>query len=251
MLVSCIQQKIKTCDPEDNSRRALDLAATALESGSEILVFPELFLTGFCYDQPPDSPPYSSLDSFRRLAVEWGCLIIGSIMSRASSRPGGMYNLGFCIGEDFFGTYAKAHPFGPEKEHFSGGEEISPVATSKGKIGLEICYDLRFPEVARALTLKGADLLVTIAEFPVERISHWRTLCVARAVENLIHHVACNGVSQKLGGCSMIVDPWGRVVAFAGTRETVISGEVDFDLRDSAREALPCLAERRPEIYEI
>jgi predicted amidohydrolase len=216
------------------------MARAALDCGAEILVLPELFLTGFCYHEPAqDKPPYHSLDPFRQLTKEHGCLIIGSIWS-------GRQNLGFCLDEDGLQLRPKVHPFGEEVEHFDGGDFISPVSTRWGRIGLEVCYDLRFPEVARSLALQGADFLVTVAQFPSGRKAHWRTLCLARAIENQMPHLACNFAA---GGGSMIIDAWGDTLSEAGIAEEMVLGEIDLSMRDRIRRDMPCFGDRRPEIY--
>lgn len=240
MRVACLQMDVELCRCEDNSRRSLDMAHAALEQGAEILVFPELFLTGFCYRQNvQEPPPYQSLDPFRELAKEHDCLIIGSIWS-------GRQNLGFCLDRESLQIRPKVHPFGQEVEHFDGGDFIAPVSTKLGMVGLEVCYDLRFPEVARSLALQGADFLVTVAQFPAARRNHWRTLCLARAIENQMPHLACNFAE---GGGSMIVDAWGDLLSEAGLGEEMIMGEIDLSLRDRIRRDMPCFMDRRPEIY--
>lgn len=113
-------------------------------------------------------------------------------------------------------------------------------------MGLEICYDLRFPEVARSLALQGADLLVTVAQFPRQREEQWRALCIARAVENQIPHLACNWAD---GGGSMIITARGLVVAGAEGGEEIIMGEIDPGERDEVRGEIPCFADRRPQVY--
>ncbi len=216
------------------------MAGNALRQGAEVLVLPELFLTGFCYQEPAqDQPPYSALDPFRDLSKEHGCLIMGSIWS-------GRQNLGFCLDGERLQIRPKIHPFGEEVEHFDGGDFISPVCTKFGRIGLEVCYDLRFPEVARSLALQGADLLATVAEFPASRKAHWRALCLARAIENQIPHLACNFAE---GGGSAIIDAWGDPLSEAGIGEEIILGEVDLALRDKVRREMPCFRDRRPEVY--
>lgn len=240
MRVACLQLQVDPCRREENGRRALDMARKALGRDTEILVLPELFLTGFCYRQPAqDLPPYPALDPFRELAKEHDCLIIGSIWS-------GRQNLGFCLDRECLQIRPKVHPFGQEMEHFDGGDFIAPVSTKLGMVGLEVCYDLRFPEVARSLALQGADFLVTVAQFPAARIAHWRTLCLARAIENQLPHVACNFAA---GGGSMIIDAWGDVQAEAGFGEAVILGKIDLAERDRIRREMPCFMDRRPEIY--
>lgn len=245
MIVATIQPQIRLCDRKANLRRALALAAGAAGEGAEILVFPELFMTGFCYSQDlSDEEPYPSLDPLRSFVSEHGCLVVGSLVD-------GRLNRGFCLEERGIGFQDKIHPFGPEKDHFDGGSSISPVETSKGRIGLSICYDLRFPEVARSLALSGADLLVTIGEFPAGRAHIWETLSRARAMENQIHHIASNGAGPEFCGRSAIIDPWGRAISGLGTEEGWIVGEIDLADRDRARREIPALGDRRPEIYRL
>jgi predicted amidohydrolase len=222
------------------------MAGLALAEGAEILVFPELFLTGFCYEPSQQSthaaqdlPPYPSLDPFRALAEEHDCLIIGSLRC-------GRQNLGFCLDSGGLQLRSKIHPFGTEKEHFDGGDVISPISTPRGSVGLEICYDLRFPEVARSLALQGADFLVTVAQFPALRCEQWRTLAMARAIENQMPHLACNWAN---GGGSLIVDARGRVLAQAGSEQAMIWADIDLDDRDLFRREVSCFADRRPEVY--
>ena len=246
MQAACLQQSIAPCQPEENLKRALLLAGSALEKGAEILVFPELFLTGFCYEpglqagpSAQDTPPYHSLDPFRLLAEKHGCLIIGSIRS-------GRQNLGFCLDREGLELRPKIHPFGEEREHFSGGEAISPAHTSHGRVGLEVCYDLRFPEVARSLALQGADFLVTPAQFPAQRRGQWRALAIARAIENQMPHLACNWAE---GGGSLMVEADGEVLAEAGSGQTVICADISLSRRDLFRREIPCFSHRRPDVY--
>jgi predicted amidohydrolase len=240
MLAACLQLHIELCRPEENLGRALQMAESALSLGAQILVLPELFLSGFCHEPyAQDFPPFPSLDPLRALVQEHGCLIIGSLHS-------GRQNLGFCLEKEGLEVRPKIHPFGSEKEHFDGGSFISPIATGWGMIGLQICYDLRFPEVARLLALQGADFLVTIAQFPPQRRSQWRTLCLARAIENQFPHLACNWAQ---GGGSLIIDARGEALSEAGEEECLILGEIYLAARDEIRREIPCLADRRPDIY--
>src|SRR5690606_2205276 len=117
-------------------------------------------------------------------------------------------------------------------KHFDGGKMISPISTRWGRVGLEICYDLRFPEVARSLALQEADLLVTVAQFPAQRSEQWRALSLARAIENQIPHLACNWAN---GGGSMIISARGTVLAGAECGEEIIFAEIDPGERDEVR----------------
>jgi predicted amidohydrolase len=239
MRAACLQLRVDLCHRQENTARALKMAELAVDRGADILVFPEMFITGFCYDQAPDEQPYPSLDPFKDFAQDHGCLIIGSLMC-------GKYNLGFCLEPEGIQFQPKIHPFDQEKQRFLGGGCISPLKTKWGKVGLEICYDLRFPEVARSLALQGADFLVTIGQFPAARRAHWRILCLARAIENQLPHLACNWAN---GGGSLIVDARGLNQAEAGQSEEVIFGEIDLEDRDRWRKEIFYLKERRPELY--
>jgi predicted amidohydrolase len=239
MRAACLQLCVDLCQHQENTARALEMAELAIDRSAEILVFPEMFITGFCYSLAPEESPYPLLEPLMALAQDHRCLIIGSLMS-------GKYNMGFCLGPEGIQFQPKIHPFDQEKQHFLGGDRISPVKTKWGKVGLEICYDLRFPEVARSLALQGADFLVTIGQFPVARRAHWRVLCLARAIENQLPHLACNWANA---GGSLIVDARGQVQAEAGQGEEVIFGEVDLADRDKWRKEIFCLGERRPELY--
>ncbi|MGB9901910.1 nitrilase-related carbon-nitrogen hydrolase [Methanothrix sp.] len=245
MRAACVQLSVRECDACDNKRRALQLSADAADSGADIIVLPELFLTGFCYDLKPEREPYPSLISFRALSLDSGAILAGSIMA---SSERGLLNMGFCIAGAEMGFYSKTHPFGEEKKHFVPGDRIAPVRIADLSIGLEICYDIRFPEVARKLCASGADILITVAQFPAERIHHWRALVIARAIENQIHHIACNA-SGSAGGSSMIVGPAGEVLAEAGGEECVVIADLDLDERDQVRRSVTCWEDRRPELY--
>jgi predicted amidohydrolase len=239
MRAACLQLRVDLCQHQDNTTRALKMTELAIDRGADILVFPEMFITGFCYDRAIEEPPYPSLDPFRAFARDHNCLIIGSLM-------GDKYNLGFCLEPEGIQFQPKIHPFDQEKLHFLGGGRISPLNTKWGKVGLEICFDLRFPEVARSLALQGADFLVTIGQFPAARMTHWRVLCLARAIENQLPHLACNWANA---GGSLIIDARGRVQAEACQSEEVILGEIDLEERDIWRTEIFYLGERRPETY--
>ena len=284
MKVACIQMDVKNCDNTTgeadiigmNLQRAMDHIHDAVDKGAELIVLPEVFSTGFCYDsmdkyaETAETAPWPTVTA---LCEEFGdddVCIIGSFIERTDGGVGddndcdvkhsedgmdGSYlNTGFCIDKgEVAGVYRKCHPFGREKEIFTKGSDISPIPTSKGVIGLEICYELRFPEVARTLALKGADILVTIAQFPHPRSHHWDVLVPARAIENQMPHVACNCVGTDANGSyfghSAIVDAYGNVVAEASEEECILLGDVDMGSRDEFREKIPCFADRCGELY--
>jgi predicted amidohydrolase len=263
--------EIKLCHKSSNARRAMDMALEAMGCGAEIIALPELFLTGFCYDLPPENLSRPYLNPFLELSEEQSCLILGSVMAISQdpdtamdgyhnsgpgmaenqspeSRVGRWYNLGFCIEGGRVQFRPKIHPFVPERHHFKSGDFIASIETSLGMIGLQVCYDLRFPEVGRSLALQDADLLATVAQFPASRLSQWRILCQARAIENQLHHIACNWAQ---GGGSMILGPQGDIISEANPGEAIIYGEIDLQASDRFRLEIPCFEDRRPEVYRL
>jgi len=116
-----------------------------------------------------------------------------------------------------------------------------------------ICYDIRFPELARKLALSGAKILFVPAEWPHPRLHHWRSLLIARAIENQMYVCGINRVGRDAAnvfcGHSMIVDPWGEVIAEADETETIISAAVDLARPDEVRSRIPVFRDRRPELY--
>jgi omega-amidase len=149
--------------------------------------------------------------------------------------------------------YSKRHPFSlaGEPSRFSAGQDIVVLPVGSFMLAPSICYDLRFPETYRQATLQGANLLVVIANWPEVRIAHWRALLVARAIENQAYVVGVNrsGADPTLRytGQSLIVDPWGRLLADAEDGERVIHAELDLAPLEEYRRHLPALADIRPD----
>ena len=202
----------------------------------------------------------------RAVARELGIdLVAGSISERV---PGAekLRNTSVHIGPDgdVRATYRKIHLFDVEvggtvyreSEYEDPGD--TPVLTTLADgtpVGMSICYDVRFPELYRALTIAGARILLVPAAFTVPTThDHWATLLRARAIENQCFVVAANQIGEhapglRSGGRSMIVDPWGVVLAQAPDVQTVISADLDMARLEDIRRRLPALAGRRPDAY--
>jgi predicted amidohydrolase len=142
-----------------------------------------------------------------------------------------------------------------ESQTFSPGQDVVVAEAAGVRVGMSVCYDLRFPELFRILALRGARLVALASAF-TERTGrdHWEVLVRARAIENQVYLVAASQVGATVPGLrwygrSMIVDPWGTVLAQAPDRETYILGDLDFAAQDAVRAQLPCLRNRRPETY--
>jgi predicted amidohydrolase len=173
---------------------------------------------------------------------------MGSLVER--DEAGRLFNTSLLLGPDgeVRATYRKVHLFG-----FGDGEPRlmtpgdGPVVHDR--LGFATCYDLRFPELFRALVDGGAEVVLMPAAWPARRAHHWRLLTLARAVENQSYVVACNTAGTHagvpMGGGSLVVDPWGEVVAEAGTDEEVLVADLDRDLVRTTRSSFPVLADRR------
>lgn len=280
MKVACIQIDVLHCRKQENLEKALHMALEAVNKGAELIVFPEVFSTGFCYeyfDHAAEALPSPLLENLACFSEANHCIILGSIIEKVvsgktsdSRKPVGSensilsdssnsifyYNLGFCFESGTLaGSYRKTHPFKDESRYFSRGNSIEPITLKKQnlKIGFEICYEIRFPEVARKLALSGSDLLVTTAAFPNPRSEHWKILAKARAIENQIPHIACNRTGSTPDctyfGNSMIIDAWGEVKADAGNKECVIVHDLDLSEKDEIRKTIPVFKDRRTELY--
>jgi predicted amidohydrolase len=161
-------------------------------------------------------------------------------------------------------TYRKLHMFDVEvggrvyreSEHEQPGDDIVVTTTADGtEVGLSVCYDLRFPELFRILAVRGARVLAVPAAFTLATTrEHWEILLRARAIEDQCYVVAANQIGEhapgiRSGGRSMIVDPWGVVLAQAPDAETFITADLDFARLEQIRRNVPSLANRRPHAY--
>ncbi|MEI3180657.1 MAG: nitrilase-related carbon-nitrogen hydrolase [Lachnospiraceae bacterium] len=155
-------------------------------------------------------------------------------------------------------TYRKTHlydAFGYKEsdDNKPGDQFFEPIDTPFGKIGLFVCYEVRFPEVARYQRSKGADIIMMPTAWVPGPLKspQFRTLITARAIENTVYMVACDQVGANAMGESVVVDPMGVVVASAGEVETLICAEIDTDRVEKVRAKLPAYKDRRPELYTI
>ncbi len=143
-----------------------------------------------------------------------------------------------------------------ESARVAPGAEMVTFETDQGNFGLTICYDIRFPELYRALTLAGARVIFHPAAFTLYTgKDHWETLIRARAIENQVYlvspaQIGTHGKGKQCFGNSMIVDPWGTVLARAPERECVVVAEIDYAAQDKVRTELPALSHRRADVYE-
>jgi deaminated glutathione amidase len=236
--------------------------------GADLVVLPEITQfrgtpDGFRASARPI--PGSTTEPFAAVARETGCWILAGSHAEVSPDPDRPYNTAvlFDRAGRLAASYRKVHLFdvavddGPsttESSRVTPGDHIVAVDVDGTRLGLAICYDLRFPEVFRALAVAGAEVLVVPADFSARTgRDHWEVLLRARAIESGAWVVAAGSCGAggpgaiPAWGHSMVVDPWGRIVAEAGTGEEIIRAELDLDLVAAARRQIPALANRRPD----
>ncbi|MGW5325393.1 carbon-nitrogen family hydrolase [Streptomyces sp. NPDC004014] len=245
------------------SRRRRAAALVREQAGSDLVVLPELWTTGaFAYEEfgteaePLEGPTFEAMAKAAGDAGVW--LHAGSIPERAASGGGSagdgpLYNtsLVFSPSGDLVAAYRKIHRFGFDKGEavlMSAGRDAVTVPLPGTTLGVATCYDLRFPELFRTLVDAGAETLVIPAGWPERRRAHWTLLARARAVENQAFVLACGTAGTHAGvpqaGHSIVVDPWGEVLAEAGAGEEVLTVEFDPAKVAVTREQFPALKDR-------
>ena len=208
-----------------------------------LLVLPELWGTGFAYQDLPNlQDSVARLDEeLRCLASRFGILFAGSLPENNPQLDGFFYNTLKVIGVDgCYGVYRKSHLFPGEEAAFCGWPFYSPpVQTPLGSFGCMVCYDIRFPQIARSQCQQGADMLLCAAEWPAKRIDHLRALAISRAIENQTYMVVCNGIGKNgdvdLGGHSLIISPDGKVLCEAGTEAAAEVVTMQWSLKEEAQ----------------
>ncbi|MEU8850037.1 carbon-nitrogen family hydrolase [Streptomyces sp. NPDC048564] len=238
------------------SRRLRVTSLVREQAGADLVVLPELWTTGaFAYEdfgsgaEPLEGPTYEAMAKAASDAGVW--LHAGSIPERDPDGP--LYNtsLVFSPAGDLAAAYRKIHRFGFDKGEavlMGAGDELVTVRLPETTLGVATCYDLRFPELFRGLVDAGAETLVVPAGWPERRRAHWTLLAQARAVENQAFVLACGTAGTHAGvpqaGHSIVVDPWGEVLAQAGAGEQVLTVEFDPGKVAVTRDQFPALKDR-------
>ncbi len=247
-------------DLDANLTRARALAEEAARRGAELIVFPEVFAwRGPRVDEDAAATPIPGRVSefLCRLALDLAVVIVGGSFLERAAGGGKSYNTSLLIAPDgaVLGRYRKIHLFDVdlpgqvsvrESETRAYGRDVVTVPTTLGTVGLSICYDLRFPELYRRLAASGASILTVPSAFTFYTgAAHWEPLLRARAIENQCYVIAPNQAGKSPHGFpdyghSMIVDPWGTVVAHAADGEQVILAELDSERVARVRREMPC-----------
>ncbi|HEX7346242.1 MAG TPA: carbon-nitrogen hydrolase family protein [Candidatus Limnocylindrales bacterium] len=259
-----------TGDVDANIERATALASEAAAGGARLVVLPEYLHFRGGDDGFRDSArpiPGQFTDAFADVARRHDVWIIAGSVAETSGDPARPYNTSTLIAPDgsIAATYRKIHLFdvavddGPvdtESARVCPGDEAVVAQVDGIKVGLTVCYDLRFPELYRTLALAGAEVLTVPSNF-TERTGrdHWEVLLRARAIENgawvLAPGQSGGPPGQPAFGRSMIIDPWGTVVAQAPDGVGIIRADVETDRVAAVRRQIPSLANRRPSAYRL
>lgn len=256
LTISCLQMDISFGDPQTNFQAAKRMIMDACKRKTDIIILPELWTTGYDLQNLEQHENFhETIEFLQKTAEEHGIHIIGG--SAAKTAEGCIYNSMPIINNkgQHVHTYSKLHLFKLMDEHLylKSGKESGLFSLEGRKFAGVICYDIRFPEWIRRHVLEGAEAIFVTAEWPLKRLDHWRTLLIARAIENQCFVIACNrsgsDPNNEFAGHSMIIDPWGQMIAEAGQNEEILHAEIDLDQVQKVRETIPVFTDRKPDFY--
>ena len=261
MKISCLQMDMCLGKPEENFVHAERLIRQAAESEPDVIVLPETWNTGFFPKEGLeclcDRDGAQTKAVMGKLAKELSVNIVAGSVTNA--RNGKLYNTAMVFDRagECTASYDKTHLFSPmgENKEFVPGDHLCRFTLDGVSCGIIICYDIRFPELTRTLAVDGLDVLFVVSQWPDVRISHLRSLTVARAIENQMFVVCCNSCGKaeniQYGGNSAIVDPWGKTIALAGDTEKILTAELDLNILENIRKSINVFQDRRPELYQL
>jgi predicted amidohydrolase len=255
LIAAAVQFNITLGEVDRNLAKAEAALRRVAARGAQLAVLPEMWSAGFAYKKLPELAAETPrvLDEVARLSRELNLVVVGSLPELVDGK---VCNSSYVTDRGVLvGSYRKLHLFSlmNENEHIAAGDRTAVVATSVGKLGLAVCYDLRFPELFRKLALEGAEIICLPGEWPAPRQLHWRTLLRARAIENQCFVVAANccGRQGKLDffGMSLIIAPRGELLAEADDFATELVATCAFQELVDYRAQITCFADRRPDVY--
>ena len=265
-MVAVVQMDTQN-DKEANWAQIADYIDEAAEKGAKLVAFPEV--VNILSEEPEfaEMIPGPTTELFMQIAKEHGIWVHGGSISEVNPEGERTYNTTVLINPqgEIAARYSKLHNFDMtlpdgssvrESDKKEPGKEITTVQTELGHLGFAICYDMRFPELFRLMTLQGAEVIFLPANFTMPTgKDHWEPILRARAIENGCYIIAPNqtGVKEKFTayGNSMVVDPWGAVIARASDKPGVILAEIDLDYLDAVRKRNPSVQNRRTDMYQL
>jgi predicted amidohydrolase len=265
--LAAVQTDLAFAQPDDNRRRLGDKLQSAAAAGAQVIVFPECSVTGYCFERPSDALsvaetiPGPSTEHFAELCRQRNVHVVFGTLERLADD---LYNACALVGpHGWIGTYRKVHlPYlGVDRFTTPGQEPFRVWETPVGRIGMNICYDLAFPEAARCLALAGAELIVLPTNWPPGAECTAEFMVPARALENHVFYLAVNRVGTENGfrfiGRSQICDVHGRLLSVAQESEEItLLAHCDLSLarnkhiiRVPELHEIHRIGDRRPELY--
>jgi omega-amidase len=258
--LALLQMDIKIGEPEANFAKLDSMLHEAISADQrpDVICFPEMWNTGYALDRIHELADKDGertdayLSAFSR---KHSVFIVGG--SIAEKKGAEVKNTVYVYNREGqrIADYSKIHLFRlmEEEKYLASGDRVGTLAIGDIPAGVMICYDIRFPELSRKLALEGAKLVFVPAEWPKPRLHHWRTLQMARAIENQMFVISCNRVgisgSTEFFGHSMVIDPWGEVIAEGDETEQIIRASINLDDVDRVRRTIPIFEDRRPSLY--
>ncbi len=261
MKVSVVQMDMLLADPEYNFKHAEELIRKAAKDKPDVITLPETWNTGFFpkenLENLSDKDGEKVKSVFGLLAKELNVNIVAG--SVANSRNGKIYNTSFTFNRsgECIAEYDKTHLFTNmgEEKYFEWGQNVVTFEIDGVKCGIIICYDIRFLELVRTLSLQGIEILFVVSQWPDRRLKHWQILNMARAIENQMFVVCTNSCGQayetKFAGYSAIIDPFGEIIAEGKDSEVIFNGEIDLNIIKNIRETINVYRDRNPKLYKI
>jgi len=267
--VGICQTKVLS-DKQANIFNAEAYIIKAAQAGCHLVILPEMFNCPYQTELFPSYaerfPDGETIAWLSQIAAQQGIVLVGGSVAEHATKSK-IYNTSFIFDEKgaLVARHRKIHlcdvnvdgiPPVQESATLEPGEQMTVVQAAGIKFGVGICYDIRFPELSRAMVLSGATLLIFPAAFSIVTGSvHWELLMKSRAVDNQAFVIGAapartKGAEYQTWGHSMVVDPWGTVLAEADEKETLLTVEFDLDMTKDVRRKLPLLEHRRPDLYK-
>jgi predicted amidohydrolase len=265
MKVAVIQFKA-SINKENNLQKIISYISKAAANHATICTFPEFMMFYTNSEQTPKQLADLSetingkfVTEIAKTAKENHIQVIGSFYEK-SRKKNRVYDTAFVINEygKVISTYRKVHlydalGFKESDKMVSGSKITKPVSTSIGKIGIMICYDLRFPEMARSLAIAGSEILVVPSAWVKGNMKedHWITINKTRAIENGCYVVAPDHVGNIYCGRSLVIDPYGKILLDMKKKQGISYVTIDLDKVKQTRKTLPLLKNRKPTVYSL
>ena len=260
-LAAAVQFDVVAGDVKANVASMILGVEEAINAGARLCVLPEMWPTSFLAEFNDELIEASAAADQRlqELSAEHSLVAVGSSVEACEGKlfnTARIYERG-----ELRGSYRKIHLFSPnvEHRHHAAGHEPCIVDTELGRVGVLVCYDLRFPELPRFYFHSGVEVLVVPGQWPEARSQHWRTLLRARAIENEMFVIGCNRIGQEaslrtgeqmpFAGDGRIVDPTGEILATGNGDDDPVVGPIELRKVRTMRRILPVAADLRPEVY--